>query len=37
MNRIIAVMLRLSVELWRVELNNIIRVVKYEYDECFTF
>ena len=29
------VILGVYVELWRVEMNNIIRVVKYEYDEYF--
>ena len=28
-------LLRVYVELWRVEIKNIIRVVKYEYDEYF--
>ena len=28
-------MLRVYVQLWIIEINNIIRVVKYEYDEYF--
>ena len=28
-------MLRVYVELWRVEINNIMRIVKYEYDKYF--
>ena len=29
--------IRVFVEFWRVEINNIIRVVKYEYAESFKF